>query len=333
MNRELFRSMQSQLRPGAEARAALAEELAKKKTVPVGRYVAAAACAAVLVAAVPVYSAVRNHLRWQAVVDNFQIGGTASKVEITKPHSYVLSSGAVFWTEDASAPESNSAATGGAGDQDAGMTPGELTDDIFFGPIQVGPIQTEEPAVNTGEAEMPGGAAIGGASDQGEAVMAYQNLMARFEADYGPGRCPEWYGGAYIDVYGGLVVNIVASYEEQLTDKALYFRIMDWAGSDRISFGSSPLSLNRLRELQDRTVAAMGELGLPMGCGVNEETGQVELTLPEVTEEALWRLAELDPADTAILVIVGQTPVVDLAEESAPGVTADGGAAGYKPQG
>lgn len=300
MNRELFRSMQRQLRPGEEARAALAEKLstAKKKTVPVGRYAAIAACAAVLLAAVG-YSAVRDHLQWQAVLDNFRT--SESRVEITKPHSYVLSSDGAFRTEDTSAPETNAGVT----------TAGGAEDDIFFGPIQVGPIQTEEPAVNTGEAELPGGAYIGDAPDQSEAIMAYQNLMAHFEADYGPGYYPEWYGGAYIDAHGGLIVNIVTSYEARIEDKALYFQIMEWAGSDRISFGNSDLSLNRLRELQAETVAAMEELGLPMGCGVNEETGQVELTLPEVTEEALWRLAELDPADTAILVIAGQAPGVD----------------------
>ena len=360
MNRELFRSMQSQLRPTEAARTALAEKLAKKKTVPIGRYAAIAACAAVLIAALPVYNAVRDHLSWQAVLENFQTGD--SRVEITKPHSYVLTSDAACWPEDASAPEVNTGITNAGGDQDMGMTPGELADNMletgwfaqedadaylasgwqmtwakwwkFYhlceetGDRSLEALlafsQAEGLAVNTGEVldDLPGGAYVGEAPDQSEAVMAYQNLMTRFEADYGPGRYPEWYGGAYIDAHAGLIVNIVAYYEEQLEDsKKLSLQIMEWAGSDRLGFGNSALSLNQLRDLQSRTVAAMEELGLPMGCGVNEETGQVELTLPEATEEALWRLAELDPADTAILVLVGQMPTAeDLAEEAAPSV-------------
>ena len=166
-------------------------------------------------------------------------------------------------------------------------------------------------AVNTGEApELPGGAYV---SDQGEAIMAYQNLMDRFKADYGPDKYPEWYGGAYIDERAGLVVNIAQGYEPE--GKELFFQIQEWAGSDRVSFGSSRESLNYLRFLQDRALAAMEELGLAAGCGINEETGMVELTLPEADEEALWQLARLDPANS-ILVIVAQTAATDgLAEE------------------
>ena len=58
MNKELFRSMQEQLRPGAEIRAELTEKLAKKKTVPVGRYAAISACAAVIVGAALVFGPV-----------------------------------------------------------------------------------------------------------------------------------------------------------------------------------------------------------------------------------------------------------------------------------
>ena len=112
-----------------------------------------------------------------------------------------------------------------------------------------------------------------------------------------------------------LAVNIVEDLEPE--GKELLLQIQEWAGSDRISFGSSQLSLNELRKLQDRVAAAMEELGLDMGCGVNEETGQVELTLPEATHEALLRLASLDPKGTDILVIVGQVISVDPVEEPA----------------
>ncbi|MDE7262390.1 MAG: hypothetical protein K2N78_10115 [Oscillospiraceae bacterium] len=354
MNKELFRSMREQMQPGKEAREALTVKLAsaKKKTVPVGRYMAIAACAAVIVAAVPVYNAVQNYLRYRAVLDTFH---NDVITEIPKPHSYVLASESDCWPEDASAPTENSVSAGGAGDRDMGMTPDELADNMLEAAFSQEDVDAylasgwemtwakwwkfyhqaeesgewtlealldfsreEQLAVSTGEApvEIPGGAPVGEALDQSEAIMAYQNLMDRFKADCGPGVYPEWYGGAYIDEHAGLIVNIVVDYEPE--DKKLFFQIEDWAGSSRIGFGSCQLSMNQLVELQEKTVAAMEELGLPMGCGINEETGQVELTLPVVTDEALWKLTELDPADTAILVIAGQVFYADIAEEPAP---------------
>ena len=354
MNKELFCSMQEQMRPSGEARAALTEKLAsaKKKTVPVGRYVAAAACAAVIVAAAPVFGMVRDHLRWQALLDNFHPDAV---VEVLKPHSYT--------TAQVPADACYPSVTGG-GDRDQDMTPGELTDNMLEAGFTQEDVdgylasgwqmtwakwwkfyhQAEESgewtlealldfsreeklAVNTGEApiDVPGGAYVGGAPDQSEAIMAYQNLMARFEADYGPDRYPEWYGGAYIDEHAGLIVNIAADYEPE--DKELYFQIWKWAGSERVGFGASQFSFNQLRELQEKVVAAMEELGLQFGCGIDEEAGQVELALPEATMNALWALARLDPADTAIRVTVGQMTDTDgLTEEPmmvAPSVSHD----------
>lgn len=384
MNNALFRSMREQMRPSDAARTALAEKLArtKKRAVPVGRYAAIAACGLVILAAVPVYKTVSDHLKWQAILGSFSRDDI---VEITEPHSYVLA--------DGSAAE-NSSADAGAGDQNQGMTPGELTDSMLEagftqedvdGYLASGWQMTwgkwgkfchrtkvkertlealldfsreEGLAVNTGEApdEMPGGAWVGGAPDQDEAVMAYQNLMAQFEADYGPDRYPEWYGGAYIDGHGGLIVNIVI-YEEP-EGKELFYQIQDWAGSDRVGFGSSYFSLNQLRELQDKTTAAMEALGLDFGCGVDEEAGKVELTLYQYSEEALWELAWLDPADTVIRVVIHSGEGSGLTEEPAlaapsvsqsiqpggadpntsvsdlPGVIVDGdGVIAYEPQG
>lgn len=361
MSKALFHSMQEQMRPSGEARAALTEKLArtKKRAVPAGRYVAIAACAAVLIAAVPVYRMIRDSYQWRVLLNTFERDAI---VEITKPHSYaaVTVPAEDCMPEDGGAPES-STATGGAGDRDMDMTPGELTDNMleagftqedvdgylasgwqmtwakwykFCHLTKIGDrtldtlldfSREEGLAVNTGEApEMPGGAYVGDAPDQGEAVMAYQNLMARFEADYGPDRYPEWYGGAYIDEHAGLIVNIVVYYEERLEDKELYLQIQDWAGSDRVGFGSCGLSLNQLKELQNKTNAAMEALGLGFGCGINEEAGQVTLTLYQYSEEALWKLAELDPADTAIDVLINDREDIGLTEDPvAPSVSRD----------
>ena len=84
------------------------------------------------------------------------------------------------------------------------------------------------------------------APSQEAAVSAYQNLMARFEVEYGRGCYPAWYGGAYIDAHAGLIVNIVEDCEPD--DKSLFVQIWDWAGSDQVGFGSAKYSLTALRD-------------------------------------------------------------------------------------
>lgn len=96
-------------------------------------------------------------------------------------------------------------------------------------------------------------------------------------------------------------------------------RCGSWAGSEHVWFGSARYSLSYLRSLQDQTVAAMPGLGLAVGCGVNEETNQVELDIPEATDAALRLLAELDPTDDAILVRVGPAASTDQLQEPGAG--------------
>lgn len=338
MNKELFASMRAQMAPSGAARAALEEKLAapRRERVPAGRYAVLAACLAAVLAAGPVYNFIRDSR--DIAIDP---GPGDRPVEAAEPHSYVLAEDLDCWPAENTATGNTDA---GNGDQDQDMTPVELADNMleagfrredvdaylssgwqmtwskwwkFCHQSEEGGERTLEAlldfsrqeglAVNTGEApEMPGGAYVG--VDQGEAVTAYQNLMDRFKADYGPDAYPEWYGGAYINQRGELIVNIAQGYEPE--DKELYFQIQDWAGSGRVAFGSSRESLNYLRFLQGRALEAMEELGLAAGCGINEETGMVELTIPEAGEEALWKLAELDPTN-AILVIVARTAATD----------------------
>ena len=151
--------------------------------------------------------------------------------------------------------------------------------------------------------ELPGGALVReDAAAQEDAAAAYQNLMARFAADWGPGAYPDWYGGAYIDPSGALIVNLVEAHDS--ADKTLALQIQDWAGGP-VGFSSVKYSLSHLRRLQEQAFDAMYELGLSVGCGVDEEAGRVVLTLSSVTDEALALLAELDPEDDAILVLAG----------------------------
>ena len=151
--------------------------------------------------------------------------------------------------------------------------------------------------------ELPGGALVReDAAAQEDAAAAYQNLMARFTADWGPGAYPDWYGGAYIDPSGALSVNLVEAHDS--ADKTLALQIQDWAGGP-VGFSSVKYSLSYLRRLQEQAFDAMYELGLSVGCSVDEEAGRVVLTLSSVTDEALALLAELDPEDDAILVLAG----------------------------
>ncbi|MCI8878200.1 MAG: hypothetical protein HFF78_04415 [Oscillospiraceae bacterium] len=351
MNRELFASMRSQMKPSPEAQAGLREKLAQAKPERKGghyrKYAALAACLALAAAVVPAY----RYWKWQRLMQVFQHSAT---IEIYEPHSYVLADGVGVQTEntaDTGAVTANESVSCNR-DQDQEMTPGELTDNMleagftredvdaylsggwqmtwakwwkFYHQSEESGDRTlealldfsreEDLAVNTGD--LPGGAYVVDIPVQETAAAAYQNLMAQFEKDCGPGSYPEWYGGAYIDENETLVVNIVEGGEPE--DKALFLKIQDWAGTDQISFGNVKYGLGYLRDLQDRAFEAMSELGLAVGCGVNEETGQVELDLSAVTDEALRLLAELDPADDAILVRVGQAAVAeDTAASEAP---------------
>lgn len=364
MNKALFASMREQMRPSEDARAALDEKLANTRCTafPMKRYAAIAACVMVIAAAVPVGWTVWKYGKWQAIVDNFR---TADVRRAENPHSYVLAE-----LPDGCLPgNSVTTDTGGTGDGDMDMSPDEVADNMLGAGFSQEDVdaylasgwqmtwakwwkfyhmseesgewtldallafsRTEMLAVNTGEAfeEIPGGAFVGDTLGQGGAVLAYQNLMAKFETDYGPDRYPDWYGGAYIDEHTGLIVNIVEDCEPE--DKELFLDIWDWAGSDKVGFSSSQWSLNQLRVLQSNVMEEMERLGVPAGCGIDEENGRVDLDLPWADDEILWKLAELDPADTAVLVRVGyyaeNTPGMEETPSAARSPVRPGGADG-----
>ncbi|USF25814.1 hypothetical protein N510_000730 [Firmicutes bacterium ASF500] len=162
------------------------------------------------------------------------------------------------------------------------------------------------PAPNTGD--LPGGTYIGDAPSQEEAVNAYEKLMDRFDGQY-----PDWYGGAYIDHSGWLVVQLVE--DKDPADKSLELQVLDWTDDGHIMFSSCKYSLSYLRDLQDKVCDAMIELGLFSSCGADEERNRLDLTLTSVTDEALILLAKLDPNDDAIYVQVGQRAVADVGTE------------------
>ena len=165
------------------------------------------------------------------------------------------------------------------------------------------------PAPNTGD--LPGGAYIGDVPVQ-VGAEDYQKLMEHFNGAY-----PDWYGGAYLDQSGRLVVQLVE--DKDPGDKSLELQVMDWTGSDTVMFSSCKYSLAQLNKLMDRLNALPDsdpKCGDVMaGWGINEEANRIELTLTEVNNSILVVLAKLDPDDDAILVQVGQRAAADVGTE------------------
>lgn len=338
MNKELFDSMQKQMTPSPQVRAALTEQLAqpaKKRPTPWMKYGAVAACAALVIGVYAVY----------------QAGKPEGKAAL---HSYVTVDDLTGFV-----PENATTATGGSegGDQDMGMTPEDLTaamldvgytqeeideyqaigyqmtwakwwkfvdgqknsegDDPFnldslkvFSQKELYVHTGALPAPNTGD--LPGGAYIGDAPSQEEALNAYEELMDRFNGVY-----PDWYGGAYIDSSGWLVVQLVE--DKDPADKSLELQVLDWTGSDQVMFSSCKYSLAHLKELMDQLNALPGQdmkfRDVMAGWGINEEANRIELTLTQVYDPILVVLAELDPDDDAIYVQVGQRATADVGTE------------------
>ncbi len=267
MNKEIFAQMQGQLKPSVEAQDSLRERLgrAKGKRRSWGKYVAVAACAALLLGAYPAYRALKP----------------------ARLHSYVAGP----------------------------VAAAELTGQRESGTEDVGLTQGAGPAPNTGVIVGPTGAVEDAPVGSEEAVAAYQTLMARFQADYGEDRYPEWYGGSYLQG-DSLIVNIVHRFDT--VDKGFCLSIQDMAGSDCVGFGGAKYSYSHLRELQKQVDGKLGEMGLSFGSGIDEERGQLRLSLSEKSDEALKFLAEIDPEDDAIVVHVGeQTKTTDAANAPA----------------
>lgn len=346
MNKELFDSMQKQMTPSPQVRAALTEQLArpaKKRPTPWMKYGAVAACAALVIGVYAVY----------------QAGKPEGKAAL---HSYVTVDDLTgFVLENATT------ATGGSegGDQDMGMTPEDLTaamldvgytqeeideyqaigyqmtwakwwkfvdgqknsegDDPFnldslkvFSQKELYVHTGALPAPNTGD--LPGGAYIGDAPSQEEALNAYEELLDRFNGVY-----PDWYGGAYIDSSGWLVVQLVESKDP--ADKSLELQVLDWTGSEQVMFSSCKYSLAQLTGLMDQLNALPDAdpkcREVMASWGIDEEHNRIELTLTEANGHVLAVLCRMDPEDDAIYVQVGQRASADIANDK-PSVIPEG---------
>lgn len=345
MNKELFNSMQKQMAPSPEVRAALSEKLAqpvKKRPVPWKKYGAVAACAALVIGAFSVYSLYQDHEKWALITRNFHHDDL---VQAQRLHSYVTVEG-----ETGAIQENATAVTGGeegAGDRDMGMTPEDLEQamlDVGYTREEIGDYQSigyemtwakwwkfvdgqknsegddpfnlnslkvfsqKELYVNTGAlpapntGDLPGGAYVGDVPVQ-EGAEDYQKLMDHFNGTY-----PDWYGGAYIDDSGWLVVQLVE--DKDPGDKTLELQVLDWTGNGRVAFTDVKYSLAHLNHLMDELNALPDEdmkfRDVMAGWGIDEEANRIELTLTQEYVPILATLAELDPDDDAIYVQVGQ---------------------------
>lgn len=281
MNKELFNSMQKQMTPSPEVRAALREKLAqapKKRPVPWMKYGAVAACAALVIGAFPLYQAMKDldSSNGQEILWTHRAG--------VPLHSYVTVEGLTGGVRE----NATETMTGGG---DAGPNTGDL------------------PSAPSGA--LPGGAYIGDIPVQAGAED-YEKLMDHFN-----GTLPDWYGGAYLNESGWLVVQLVE--DKDPGDKSLELQVLDWTGSDNVMFSSCKYSLAQLTELMDRLNALPDEdmkfRSVMAGWGIDEEANRIELTLTQVYEPLLSVLAELDPDDDAIYVQVGQRASHDLGED------------------
>lgn len=282
MNHEVFSNMQKQLTPSPEVRAALSEKLAqapKKRPVPWIRYGAAVACAALVIGAFPLYQAMQPKER--------------------PLHSYVMVEGA-----GESALEQSVDTGGGAED---------YSGDTYTDAVEILPERDQAPSgaisvPNTGA--LPGGAYIGDVPVQ-EGAEAYEKL-----APYIRPR-PDWYGGAYLNDSGWLVVQLVE--DKDPGDKSLELQVLDWADSEYVMFSSCKYSLAHLTELMDRLNALPGAdpacRDVMASWGVDEEANRIELTLTQVNDHILSILGSLDPDDDAIYVQVGQRATANVGGE------------------
>ena len=347
MNKELFSNMQKQMAPSPEVRAALSEKLAqpvKKRPVPWMKYGAVAACA---VLAVGVLGA-SQYPSWEHILQNFR-----PSILETKLHSYVTVDSLTGYVQENATTATGGSEEG---DQDMGMTPVDLEQamlDVGYTQEEIDEYQAigyqmtwanwwkfvhqqensegadpfnldslkvfsqKELYINTGAlpapntGDLPGGAYVGDVPVQ-VGAEDYQKLMDRFNGTY-----PDWYGGAYLDQSGRLVVQLVE--DKDPGDKTLELQVLDWTGSDTVMFSSCKHSLAQLHELMDQLNALPNTdpqcKEVMAGWGVDEEANHIKLTLTQVNDHILSVLARLDPDDDAIYVQVGQRNTADVGTE------------------
>ena len=322
MKNEIFASMREQLVPGKAAQAALQVRLEetshKKKEVPMKKYLAAVACVALLLCAYPAYNTL--------------------KPQSPKLHSYITVEGSDPAVMKTYRQESVDV---GGGDQDQIMAPEEVveameaagfsTEDIDqyqalgyemtwakwwkfvdeqknsegaepFNLASLEEFSRQELSVNTGVLDDP-------VDDLPAQLGAdgYQLLMAHFGETL-----PDWYGGAYLDERGTLMVLLVESRDPG--DKSLELEVLDAVGNIPMGFTNAKYSRNELDRINDELLHIMDGTGIFSSFGIYDDQNRIILDVSEpLPEDILTAIAEIDPDDDAILirVVEGKTAITD----------------------
>lgn len=312
MNKDLFDSMQKQMRPSPEVRAVLAEKLAQpvKRRIPVRKYAAVAACAALVIGGLSVYSLYQDQARWMLITRNFHRDVIVSTQHL---HSYVLVDGL----------DTGISLNG----EDATVEFNEETgaEDIYYSGA---PERDSGTPSATETAPAPGRDTHDGHFyiSQDEAIKLYDILWNHFcekysqqEETFNP-NWPDWYGGGYLnndrsDHIARLTLVLVEDYDTP----ALRQEIYDFLGSDHVDFQTGKYALSYLLDLQKKISDHPVIREVFASSGTDEENNRLNLTLTEVTDVILMALAELDPDDDAICVQTGRRITLDVAvEDPAP---------------
>lgn len=161
-----------------------------------------------------------------------------------------------------------------------------------------------EDAPNTGD--LPGGAYIGDAPTQ-PAADAYQLLMAHFGDTL-----PDWYGGAYVDDSGALMVLLVEGKDP--ADKSLELEVLEAVGNVPVAFTDVKYSLTELQKMNGELLDLLDGSGTRASWGIYEDQNRIVLDVPEpLSDDLLASIAKIDPEDDAILIrVVEGTALTDL---------------------
>lgn len=314
MNKDVLDSMQQQMDPSPEIRAALSETLARpaRRRMPVRKYMAVAACVALVIGGFSAYTLYQNHERWMLLTGNFH-----HDAQVGRRHSYVLADGLYtgISTEDATMELYGEDSLEGGTERYSGIDENERN--------HIWPSATES-------APLSGGAQDGRPFiSQDEAMKLYDILCGHLRSRYGrqenfSPNWPDWYGGGYLnndrpDRVARLTVVLVKDYDTPELRQEIY----DFLGSDHVDFQSGKYSLSHLLELQKNIMDYPVLREVFASSGTDEELNRLNLNLTEVTDAALIALAELDPDDDAIYVQAGKRialdqAVDDMGEDPAP---------------
>lgn len=264
-------------------------------------WAAAAACAALVLAAYPVYRAFNPPLHDYTVVE----GG-----------------GALTTENDVKAP------AGGQVD-----VPGQRAPDLppDMGPApDPGTVYAPDPNTLPGEAYVGGEGGDGMGYDGGQegvdgahysvpgqdapaqeaAIAQYWGLLQGLGGQGGgePETYPGWFAGSWIDNSYQPEAKLAVAIVEGLRTPELEARIEGWCGGE-VVFTDASYSLEHLNGLMDRAVEAIQGAGLSCGIGVDVEANCVGVDLyslsgEPVPDRVLAALAVLDPGGDAIRVRV-----------------------------